>query len=89
MVRMEIEKPTRAQWAVRIGRTALAFIAKYGFMILCTLLIVALTPAFVQSLTETKELVESGVVPEPLFNFVICSVGFCVVLFAMHVKMKR
>lgn len=84
---MESES-NRKQWALQVGKTAMAFIAKHGFWIMMMVLMIAMMPIFASSLKEVQELVDAEVVPKPLFEFIISSVGLCVIMFCLQFKRR-
>lgn len=76
------------QWALMVGKAALA-LSRYALPIMLLLIPMAMMPIFAGSLKEVEELVDAGVVPRPLFEFIISSVGLCVIMFCMSLKFRR
>ena len=85
---MESES-NRKQWAITVGKAALALFSRYALPIMLLLILMVMMPIFVGSLKEVEELVDAGVVPKPLFEFIISSVGLCVIMFYMSLKTRR
>lgn len=77
------------QWTVEVGKAALAFFGKHAFGIMAILLLIAMFPIFSSSLKEVQDLVEAEVVPKPLFDFIISTLGMCIALFALSLKSRR
>lgn len=77
------------QWTVEVGKAVLAFFGRHAFRIMAVLLLIAMMPILTSSLKEVQDLVEAEVVPKPLFEFIISSVGTCVALFALTLKFRR